>query len=34
MLAYIKAGDTRSGGSFALRTTFENVRRGKKEAVK
>ena len=35
MLAYIKAGDTRSGGSFALRTSFENARRGKKkEAVK
>ena len=36
MLAYIKAGDTRSGGSFALRTSFENAHRGKKkkEAVK
>ena len=36
MLAYIKAGDTRSGGSFALRTSFENARRAKKkkEAVK
>ena len=35
MLAYIKAGDTRSGGSFALRTSFERVRkRTRKEAVR
>ena len=31
MLAFIKAGDTRSGGSFALRTSFERARRSRKK---
>ena len=34
MLAYIKAGDTRQGGSFALRTSFERRKKKRKEAAK
>ena len=34
MLAYIKAGDTRQGGSFALRTSFERRKKKRKGAAK